>query len=117
LFQSSLDYTEVVGSLELVRGLYSFTRDMPMRLMNWAEFFTWAEQPANIGAMRVFLEYSAKIGLCEAKAFHKRTPGVKNRKAKAMKATEVALQLRDAEELAQMARPLVMFDGRCALAA
>jgi hypothetical protein len=79
--QSALDYTVLMGSLELVRGLYSFTRDMPMRSMNWPEFFTWAEQPANISDMRDFLAYAAARKMIEAKAFHKRTPGVKKRKA------------------------------------
>jgi hypothetical protein len=49
--------------------------------MNWPEFFTWAEQPANISDMRDFLAYAAARKMIEAKAFHKRTPGVKKRKA------------------------------------
>jgi hypothetical protein len=109
MFQSALDYTVLMGSLELVRGLYSFTRDMPMRDMTWAKFFEWAEQPANISDMRDFLAYAAARKMIEFKAFHKRTPGVKKRKAmKAAVSVEAAAeQLRDAAELAQMARPLV----------
>jgi hypothetical protein len=83
MFQASLDYTTLMGTLELVRGLYSFTRDMPMRSMNWPEFFTWAEQPANIRDMRDFLAYAAARKMIMPKAFHKRIPGAKKAKGKA----------------------------------
>ena len=71
MFQGTVDYATIIARLELVRGLYAFTKVTPITCLTWDCFFAWAEQPTNICDLRGFLTWAAKKGIVTAKDFYK----------------------------------------------
>ena len=72
MFAGTCESVEVLGSMELVQGLYYFTKQAILAQLTWPAFVEWAERPENIKGMRHFLKYAVKQEVCEKKAFHDR---------------------------------------------